>query len=82
MVSRRIKRFQVYAAANVRRLRLLAGWTQEVLAEHAGIDWRSVQDVERARTNFTLAVLVNLADALEVDPRDLLRPATLPAAGT
>lgn len=76
----RFKKVQESAGANVRRLRLRAGWTQEDLAEHAGIDWRSVQEVERARTNFTLAVLVSLADALEVDPRELLRPATLPPA--
>jgi transcriptional regulator with XRE-family HTH domain len=78
----RIKAVQRSTGANVRRLRTRLGLTQEQLAERAGIDWRSVQDVERARTNFTITVLVSLAVALDVDPRALLRPAELPAPKT
>jgi transcriptional regulator with XRE-family HTH domain len=78
----RIRVFQRYAGANVRRLRRRTNLTQEELAERAGVDWRTVQDVERARTNLTLAVLVSLADALGVDPRALLRPAPLPPPRT
>jgi transcriptional regulator with XRE-family HTH domain len=49
----------------VRRLRLRAGLTQENLAELAGLDHTYVQAVERVRTNFTIEVLVALADALQ-----------------
>lgn len=64
-----------YAAANVRRLRIKGALTQETLAERAGIDPCTVQDVERMRLNFTMAILGSLADALRVDARQLLRPA-------
>lgn len=82
-MSRRARVFLTYAAANVRRLRLRSGLTQEGLAELAGLDHTYVQAVERVRTNFTVEVLVALADALQAEPRDLLRPAALtpPKAG-
>jgi transcriptional regulator with XRE-family HTH domain len=63
-----------YIAANVRRLRAGRGLTQEGLADRAGVAPRYVQELENARTNLTLAMLVQIADALEVDPRRLLRP--------
>ena len=52
-----------YVAGNTKRLRLKRGWTQEVLAEEAGLEARYVQEIERAKTNMTLAVLVDLATA-------------------
>ncbi|UJR83639.1 helix-turn-helix domain-containing protein [Sandaracinus amylolyticus] len=67
-------------AANVVRLRTVRGYTQEVLAEHAGLDLRYLQRVERAKVNLSVAVLVQLADALEVAPGRLFRPASLPPA--
>jgi transcriptional regulator with XRE-family HTH domain len=39
-----------------------------VLAEKAGLEVRYVQEIERARTNITLAILVDLATALHVHP--------------
>lgn len=63
-----------HVAANVRRLRERRGATQEELAQAARVAPRYVQEVERARTNPSLAMLVKLAAALEVDPRRLLRP--------
>jgi transcriptional regulator with XRE-family HTH domain len=53
-----------YIAANVRRLRLKRGWTQEQLAEHASIEPRYVHSLEAARANPTLKVLVDVAEAL------------------
>jgi transcriptional regulator with XRE-family HTH domain len=73
------KRWLEYVGANVRRLRLRRGLTQEQLGELASIAPRYVQDVERGRTNISFVVFIGLADALEVDPRDLLRPAKLAA---
>jgi transcriptional regulator with XRE-family HTH domain len=69
--------YRTYIAANVRRLRSKAGLTQEKLAEAAGIEPRYLQEVERATSNLTLAVLVGLAEAFEVSPGTLLKPATL-----
>ncbi len=69
-----------YVAANVRALRVRRGLTQEQLGERAGIEPRYVQDVERARTNLSFAVFVALANALDVVPARLLRPAEMPPA--
>jgi transcriptional regulator with XRE-family HTH domain len=66
-----------YIAANVRRLRVRHGWTQERLAELANIEPRYLQDVEKARTNLSLDVLVGLAQALKVDEWELFSPARL-----
>lgn len=64
-------------AANVRRLRSRRGWTQEVLAEKAGLDVRYVQRVERATLNLSVGKLVAMADALGVGPAVLMRNAVL-----
>lgn len=69
-----------YIGANVRRLRLAKGLTQEALAEAADLDLRFLQRVERAQTNVSVPVIVALADALEVLPGALFRKGVLPEA--
>jgi transcriptional regulator with XRE-family HTH domain len=64
-----------WVAANVRRVRLRVGWTQEELAEQAGLATVTIQVIERGRANLTLSVLFMLADALDVSCAALLRPA-------
>lgn len=59
---------------NVRRLRQLRGWTQERLAHEAGKHRTYVGGVERAERNTTIEALFDIAYALDVDPRELLRP--------
>jgi transcriptional regulator with XRE-family HTH domain len=64
--------------ANVRRLRVRAGLTQEALGELARVQARYVQDVERAHASqLSVVVLAAIADALEVDVRVLFRAAEL-----
>jgi len=58
---------------NLQRLRLKRGWTQEYLAELAGLDLSYTQRVERGEVNLTLSSLANFADALAVQPGVLLR---------
>jgi transcriptional regulator with XRE-family HTH domain len=69
-----------YVAANTGRLRRKHGWTQEVLAEKAGLEVRYVQQIEAGKSNMTLAILVNLATALDVHPRILLNEAEMKPA--
>lgn len=64
-------------AANVRRYRVQRGWTQARLAEHASLDLRYVQHVERGTTNLSVSVLVALSSALKVPPTALFRRAKL-----
>ena len=63
-------------APNVRKLRIAAGFTQESLAEQAGIDVSYVQRLERGvPANVTIAIIGALARALGVDVAKLLRVA-------
>jgi transcriptional regulator with XRE-family HTH domain len=61
-------------AANVRRLRASAGLSQEALAERAGLHRTYVSSIERGERNLTLENIFRLAEALGVDPRELLAP--------
>ena len=69
-----------HIGANVHRLRVQRGMSQEALAEAADISTRFLQSVERGKTNLGVVVLVRLARALEVPPAALLRRAALPEA--
>jgi transcriptional regulator with XRE-family HTH domain len=68
-----------HIGANVRARRQKLGLTQERLAELADLDLRFVQRVERGQTNLSVAVIVALADVLELTPAGFFKPATMPA---
>ncbi len=59
-------------AENVRLLRTLQGWSQERLADAAGLDRSYLGGIERAERNISLDILERLARALEVSISDLL----------
>jgi transcriptional regulator with XRE-family HTH domain len=61
-------------AANLRRLRGRLGWSQEALADEAGLDRTYVGSVERAERNISIDNICRLALALRVDVRQLLTP--------
>ena len=65
--------------ANLRRLRLREGITQEALAERAGMEARFTQRVERGKIDIAISTLARLAKALHVAPSVLLHPAKLDA---
>ena len=58
---------------NVRRYRTVSGFTQEQLALEAKLDLTYVGGIERGVRNPSVLVLAKLADALGVEPSDLLR---------
>ncbi|MBP7051511.1 MAG: helix-turn-helix transcriptional regulator [Phycisphaerae bacterium] len=57
--------------ARVRNLRKGRGWTQEQLAEAAGRHWTYIGGIERGERNVTLQVVADIAQALDVEIRDL-----------
>jgi transcriptional regulator with XRE-family HTH domain len=61
---------------NVRRYRKLKGMTQEQLALDAGMERSYVSDLERGQRNPSIRALGRLAEALSVEPRELLNCAT------
>jgi transcriptional regulator with XRE-family HTH domain len=58
--------------ANVRKLRLRRGWSQEEYAEEAGIHRTYVSDIERGVRNPTATVIEKLARPLDVPAGRLL----------
>jgi transcriptional regulator with XRE-family HTH domain len=57
----------------VRELRKERGWSQEELAEAAGMNWLQVGHIERGASDPKLSTIVKLAKALRIHPADLLR---------
>jgi transcriptional regulator with XRE-family HTH domain len=71
------KRLRDRLAINARRIREGEGFSQEAVAERAGMSLRSYQRVEEGGTGPTsprLLTVARVAVALNVDPVDLLRP--------
>jgi transcriptional regulator with XRE-family HTH domain len=58
---------------NIRRLRKDRGFTQEQLAEEAGMAMRYLSGVERGEENPTLRFMAKIADALGVPLPDLFK---------
>lgn len=60
-------------ASNVRRVRHRRGWSQEELSARCRLHRTYIGAIERGERNITLKTLEHLAEALGVDPLDLLR---------
>ncbi len=66
---------------NVRRLRQRRGLSQERFAEISGLSQQYISGLEQGRRNPTVVTMYELATALSVDPRELLRPPPGPTRG-
>ncbi|MCZ4072150.1 helix-turn-helix domain-containing protein [Agrobacterium sp. LMR679] len=60
-------------AVNLRRIRHEKNLTQEQLAERTNLSMRYVGSIERGKVSASVTVLGQIADALGVDPSELLR---------
>ena len=60
-------------AVNVRRERQARELTQEELADRSGLSARYLGSIERASVSASVTVLGRLAQALRIDPCELLR---------
>lgn len=61
-------------ANNIRQQRYAMDLSQEGLAQLAGVHRTFVSQIERGLRNVSLDVLLKLANTLQVDPVELLRP--------
>jgi len=63
-------------AVNVRRLREAREWSQEELADRAGIDRTYISSIERSKYAASIEILDRLARALNVEAAELLKRPT------
>jgi len=74
MVGRSLKGRLRVLGANIKRLRLARGHSQETMAELAELtDDRFLRRIERGEVNVRFGTLVKLAEALSVEPDILVR---------
>jgi transcriptional regulator with XRE-family HTH domain len=59
-------------AQNVKKLRLQKGWSQEELAQKADLHRTYIGSIERHERNVSLLNVERIANAFEVDVKDLL----------
>lgn len=60
-------------AKNLRRYRNNTGLSQEELADRAGLHRTYISSVERAERNISLENIFLLAEALDIEPGELLK---------
>lgn len=65
-------------ARNLRRVRHDKKLTQEELADRAGLSMRYVGAIERGDVSASVTVLGQIADALQVEPGELLKKGSGP----
>ncbi|HLG85555.1 MAG TPA: helix-turn-helix transcriptional regulator [Bradyrhizobium sp.] len=63
-------------ASNLRRIRHEKGFSQEALAYEAGVNRTYMSKLEKGGSFVGLEVMVKLAEVLEVEPADFLKPPT------
>lgn len=59
-------------AVNMKRLRKARGWSQEALADEAGLDRTYISGIERIVRNPTITVIERIASAIGCSIGDLL----------
>jgi len=59
-------------AVKVREFRKHRGLSQALLAENAGLDRKTISRIENSRYSPSLTSLFAIADALDVEPKELL----------
>lgn len=61
----------------IRSLRKSKDWSQEVLAEHSGLSYKFIGEIERGTVNPSLDTLLSISSALEVEIATLFSSAPL-----
>jgi transcriptional regulator with XRE-family HTH domain len=73
MAARKKVGLSLVVGANVRRLRLKAGMSQNELAEAAGVEQGSISAIEVGLRGPSMLMVMAIAKALDVPPTSLFR---------
>ena len=74
MPSRGPSALRARLARNLKAARADRGYSQERLAEVSGVSRSYIAEVETLNRNVTIDVLARIAEALQLDATELLRP--------
>jgi DNA-binding Xre family transcriptional regulator len=66
--TKRLKKF----AAQLTKLRKKKGLSQRELSSRCDVDYGKISKLENNKANLTLTTLIELAEGLEIHPKDLL----------
>ncbi|PBJ13083.1 helix-turn-helix domain-containing protein [Flavobacterium sp. ACN6] len=64
--------FIVNLGIHVRQIREKKGLSQQDLADDCGITQNQIGRIERAEINTTIKTLIKIANALDIEPKELL----------
>ena len=67
-----VQDIQEQIGANVRKLRLKHGLTQDIFADRSGLNRAHIGEIERGESNVTIQTLKIIADTLGVKIRQIL----------
>lgn len=76
MILRVVDEPKVVVGRNIRQERSRRGWTQEMLAQEAGMHLVEVGRIERGQRDVRVSTIVKVARGLGVEPGTLLRGAS------
>lgn len=74
MDSLQKKRLKREFGKSLRKIRLEKKLSQRALAAEADMEHKHIQRIEAGEVNPTMTTIITLADALGVDPGELMRP--------
>lgn len=57
----------------IKELRTQQGITQETLSGICDVDIRTIQRIEKGQQNITMKILFSIADALAIEPNELVK---------
>ena len=80
--SQRSKERSARIGRKIRELRRARSLTQEQLGERAGLSYKFIGEIERGFGNPTVATLLAISDALDVDVIHLFEPRSHEPGGT
>jgi len=66
------KNYIILFGKNLRKIRKSKGLSMEILSYDAGMEYSQISRIELGKINTTISTLKQLADALEVEPKELL----------